>query len=210
MAEITNNNVTIQGRLTDDFTLNHIARGEEFYVSEVAVPRLSGVYDIIPIIVSGRLTDISQLKMGDYLEVQGQIRSLRKKELTQFPTYLFAREIKNVNITGSAWKNEVYLSGTLLSKKDLHTTLSGREAINIKMLIGRKYGKADGISCVLWGRNARFANLLNIGDAINIQGRVQSRVIHPATENEDEKRYIEVSVTQIEKSEVDSMDKTPA
>lgn len=211
MAEvITNNNITVRGRLTVDFVLSHVARGEEFYVSELAVPRSSGAHDIIPITVSSRLIDVSQLKTGDCLEIQGQIRSLRKKELAKFPVYLFAREIKRSDVPESFWINEAYLCGTFLSKKDLHTTSSGREAINIKVLVSRKYGKSDCVSCVLWGRNARYATTLNTGDPINIWGRVQSRVYRPATENKDEKRCIEVSVSQIEKGELKDTDKAPA
>ncbi len=205
---ITNNNATIRGRLTENFTLSHIARGEAFYVSELAVPRNSGVHDIIPITVSERLIDVKGLETGDCVEIQGQMRSLRKKELAKFPVYLFAREIKSAETPENFWINEVNLCGIFFSKKDLHRTSSGREAINIRVLIDRKYGKSDCISCVLWGRNARFADTLNVGDILDIKGRVQSRVYRPATNTRDEKRCIEVSVYQIEKKEIN--DKTTA
>ena len=41
--------------------------------------------------------------------------------------------------------------------------------------MNRAYGKSDYIPCITWGRNARFASTLEVGQRVQMQGRIQSR-----------------------------------
>ena len=63
---IENNQVTIIGEIASEFTFSHEVFGEGFYMTEVLVNRLSHQTDVIPLMVSERLMDVS----GDYI---GQI-----------------------------------------------------------------------------------------------------------------------------------------
>ena len=41
--------------------------------------------------------------------------------------------------------------------------------------VNRAYNKSDYIPCIAWGRNARFADSLAVGDKVELTGRIQSR-----------------------------------
>ena len=43
------------------------------------------------------------------------------------------------------------------------------------LAVNRAYGKSDYIPCITWGRSARFAAKLCVGDKITLTGRLQSR-----------------------------------
>ena len=41
--------------------------------------------------------------------------------------------------------------------------------------VNRSYKKSDYIPCILWGRNAKFCETLNVGSRVKLTGRIQSR-----------------------------------
>ena len=57
---IENNRVTIIGEVVSDFTYSHEVFGEGFYMVDIAVNRLSNSVDIIPLMVSERLVDVTE------------------------------------------------------------------------------------------------------------------------------------------------------
>ena len=59
---IENNQVTIMGEVIGDFTFSHEIFGEGFYMVDVEVARLSESYDVIPVMVSERLLDVSDMR----------------------------------------------------------------------------------------------------------------------------------------------------
>ena len=76
----------------------------------------------------------------------------------------------------------------------------GREIADILVAVNRAYNKSDYIPCIVWGRNARFAGKLEVGDNIKITGRIQSRIYQKKTEEGSvEKTAYEISVSKIEK-----------
>ena len=80
----------------------------------------------------------------------------------------------------------------------------GREIADILIAVNRAYNKSDYIPCIIWGRNARYAGKLEVGDNIKITGRIQSRKYQKKTENGAEERTAyEISVSKIEKVEKD-------
>ena len=51
----------------------------------------------------------------------------------------------------------------------------GREIADLMLAVNRAYGKSDYIPCITWGRTARFASHLKVGDKVTLLGRFQSR-----------------------------------
>ena len=76
----------------------------------------------------------------------------------------------------------------------------GREIADLLLAVNRPYGKSDYIPCILWGRNARFAESFEVGERIKVWGRIQSRDYQKRiTDDEFEKRVAyEVSVGKVE------------
>ncbi len=65
--------------------------------------------------------------------------------------------------------------------------------------VNRAYNKSDYIPCIAWGRNARYAQTFNVGEKVQILGRIQSREYNKAHEDGSVEKKIayEVSVGQI-------------
>lgn len=55
-----NNQVNISGKVVSEFRYSHDVFGEGFYLLDVEVNRLSDSYDIIPLMISERLIDVSK------------------------------------------------------------------------------------------------------------------------------------------------------
>lgn len=70
----------VAGEIISDFEFSHEVFGEGFYFVKLKVSRLSHSSDIIPLLVSERLIDVSQSHIGQFLEARGQFRSYNKHE----------------------------------------------------------------------------------------------------------------------------------
>ena len=92
---IENNKVRIIGEIVSAFTFSHEVFGEGFYMVDVAVRRLSGQMDILPLIVSERLLDVHQDYSGSTIEALGQFRSYNRHEgvRNRLMLSIFAREV---------------------------------------------------------------------------------------------------------------------
>ena len=71
--------------------------------------------------------------------------------------------------------NQVQLTGALCKLPSYRTTPFGREIADLMLAVNRAYGKSDYIPCITWGRTARFASHLKVGDKVTLLGRFQSR-----------------------------------
>ena len=92
---IENNQVTVMGEIVSDFSYSHEIFGEGFYMVDVKVKRLSESYDIIPVMVSERLLDVTGNYIGAYICVNGQFRSYNRHEerKNRLVLSVFAREV---------------------------------------------------------------------------------------------------------------------
>ena len=93
---IENNQVTIMGEIVSEFTYSHEVFGEGFYTVEVSVNRLSNMADIIPLMISERLIDVTQDYRGQIIEVIGQFRSYNRHEgnRNRLVLSIFVRELE--------------------------------------------------------------------------------------------------------------------
>jgi primosomal replication protein N len=198
-----NNQVSIAGEVISEFTFSHDVFGEGFYILEVVVSRLSNSYDMIPVMVSERLTDIKQNYKGKFVEVLGQFRSYNRHEESKNKLVLsvFAREIKIMDeLAENAKPNHIFLDGFVCKPPIYRKTPLGREIADVLLAVNRPYGKSDYIPCICWGRNARFAETFSVGGHVQIWGRIQSREYQKKISDTDfEKRVAyEVSVSKLE------------
>ena len=68
------------GKIVSGFTFRHQVFGEGFYMVDLAVTRLSKKTDVIPLMISERLIDVSQDYQGNTVIVMGQFRSHNQNE----------------------------------------------------------------------------------------------------------------------------------
>ena len=58
---IENNQVSIMGKIVSGFAYSHEVFGEGFYMVDISVQRLSDSSDVIPVMISERLIDVTQI-----------------------------------------------------------------------------------------------------------------------------------------------------
>ena len=204
---IENNRVSIIGEIVSEFKFSHEVFGEGFYTVDVSVDRLSELTDVIPLMVSERLVDVSEDYQGRLVEVSGQFRSYNRHEGTKNKLVLsiFVREWEEVEENLESGKtNQIFLDGYICKAPIYRKTPLGREIADLLIAVNRSYGKSDYIPCISWGRNARFASGFEVGTRVRIWGRVQSReYTKKITETECEKRIAyEVSISKLECDEI--------
>ncbi len=198
-----NNQVTMMGEVVGEFVYSHEIFGEGFYMVDILVPRLSDSADLIPLMVSERLLDVTQDLRGQLIMVSGQFRSYNRHEEHKNKLILsvFVRELTFIDTLEENEKtNYIFLDGYICKEPIYRKTPLGREIADILLAVNRPYGKSDYIPCISWGRNARFAAGFQVGDRCRIWGRIQSReYMKKISEEETEKRIAyEVSVSKME------------
>ena len=197
--QLNNNKLQLSGVITKSPVFSHEVFGEGFFETEIAVQRLSEQEDIIPITISDRLLTQHDVKVGSKISVVGQFRSYNKLDnnksrllLTAFVRdFVEENEIENPNlieITGYICKTPIY-----------RTTPFKREICDVLIAVNRSYNKSDYIPCILWGRNARFVQNLQVGEKLSIVGRIQSRkyVKNYGEDNIEERTAYEVSASRV-------------
>lgn len=190
------------GTVRSGFTFSHEIYGESFYSFIMEVARLSNSSDMIPMLVSERLMNVQESMEGQLIAVQGQFRSYNKHSGGKSRLFLsvFVREWEKADLEDPRNPNSIYLDGYICKKPMYRTTPLGREITDLLVAVNRPYNKSDYIPAIAWGRNAKFAQHLEIGQNIKIYGRIQSRNYQKKlNETEtDVKTAYEVSISKME------------
>ena len=204
-----NNQVTMMGEIVAPFLFSPEVFGEGFYMVEVEVKRLSNSEDRIPLMISERLIDVTQDYTGEYIMVHGQFRSYNRHEeqKNRLVLSVFVREFSFMEEEPDGTKtNSIWLDGYICKEPIYRKTPLGREIADLLLAVNRPYGKSDYIPCICWGRNARYASGFEVGEHVQLLGRIQSReYVKRISDTETEKRVAyEVSVSKLEKTLIDS------
>lgn len=197
-----NNYVRITGYV-DKFIYNHTAYDERFYSSFVHSQRRSGTVDDIPVIASEYLVKKDDLD-GKYVEIDGEFRSMNMEVegKSKLILQLFVKNIRIVKTKESADdENEIILDGFLVKNPIYRVTPNGRQIADMMIAVNRPLGRSDYIPCICWGKSAKWAENLEVGTEIFVQGRIQSReYIKRLSEDESEIRTAyEVSIGRMVK-----------
>lgn len=195
---MTNNVVYLTGRVAEEPKYSHQVFGEGFYETKVEVERLSGLVDVIPVTVSERLLGEGDFEEGKYVSVSGQFRSYNKiaDGKSRLMLTVFVRET-NEDLPPNT--NKIELIGYVCKPPVYRTTPFKREIADVLIAVNRAYNKSDYIPCIAWGRNARFAEKLVVGDKVGLSGRIQSREYRKTDENGVESMRVayEISVNRL-------------
>ncbi len=202
-----NNKISLVGEVISSPKLSHETHNEKFYTVKVDVKRLSGDIDTLEIIISEKLYDIEKIKLGTRYYIEGEIRSynyyVSETERRKLVINIFAKNLSIAEETDDECLNNFELVGHICKKPIYRKTPFDREISDILLAVNRLYGKSDYLPCIAWGRNAKFASTLEIGDKIKITGRMQSRqYTKKLNDNEEEKKIAyEMSIITLEKKE---------
>ena len=174
--QMSNNKLRLTGTVTERPVYSHEVCGEEFYETKLSVPRLSGQEDVIPVTLSDRLLARTEVKPGAKISISGQFRSYNKLEGEHSRLLLtaFAREILPAD--DEVNPNTIEILGYICKPPVYRTTPFKREICEVLLAVNRAYNKSDYITCIMWGRNARFVKDLPIWGRRRATGRDQSRI----------------------------------
>lgn len=195
---MTNNVVTLSGRIEGEPVFSHQMFGEGFYEAFITVPRLSEQVDVVPITISERL--LADERMGaELVTLTGQLRSYNKviDGRSRLLLTVFVRDILDYEPDRNP--NSIDITGYICKLPVYRTTPFKREICDILMAVNRAYNKSDYLPCIAWGRNARFVKDMPVGEKLIINGRIQSRTYQKLNEfgEPETKVAYEVSINRI-------------
>lgn len=171
--ELTRNEVELCGTVAAPPVFSHENHGVRFYRVPLAVARLSGQTDTLPLLVRAPLPPEAQ--PGALVRALGQLRSYNNR------TGPGSRLVLTVHVSSlEPWDgeavNRVLLRGTLCKLPTLRRTPLGRSICDVMLAVGRRYGRADYLPLIVWGQLAQEVSLKAVGDTLGVEGRFQSRV----------------------------------
>lgn len=189
------NDLLLEGTVVCAPEWSHDHRAKHFYRFELEVPRLSGEADVLPVLLAEE--QLGLVEAGRSLRIRGQLRSYNNRTgvgnrlvLTVYPTEITPG-------TGEAC-NRILLTGSICKVPVFRRTPLGRSICDLMLAVPRRYGRADYLPVIAWGQLAVYTEELGVGDTLSLEGRVQSRVYHKATERGVEERVAyEVSMMHL-------------
>ena len=195
------NKAIVAGLVKTPLKFSHKTFGESFYSFVLGIERRSGYVDEINVMISERLIYDYEPEIDDFVEITGQVRTYNEniEGKNKLNVVIFAREIE-INNDVLYYENYIYLEGFLCKKPLKRTSPLGREICDLMIAVNRMYNKSDYIPCIAWGRNANYADTLDVGTKLYIEGRIQSREYKKKFEDGyyEIRKAFEISILKIE------------
>ena len=191
------NRVVLRGTVAGEATLSHQVHGIAFYRFPLAVPRLSGREDRLNILCPHTAPEDPLPQAGAFVEVRGEVRSFNNRSGVgnRLVITVLARELLP---SAEEPCNQVVLGGVLCKPPVLRRTPLGRDICDLLLAVNRRYGRADYLPCIAWGKVAAKIAEMQVGDRLTLEGRVQSRTYIKQTDaGSEERTAYEVSVMQL-------------
>ena len=195
--ERNQNYVELWGVAESDPVFSHENHPRRFDKFPLRVERLSGQNDVPVIVASEALLRVCPVKVGQSLRITGQLRSFnnRSGHGSRLVISTFAQSIEPCD---GGHFNRILLSGVLCKQPTLRRTPLGRSICDMILAVNRRYGRADYLPCIAWGKVAAKIAEMQVGDRLTLEGRVQSRTYIKQTDaGSEERTAYEVSVMQL-------------
>lgn len=173
--EQKNNYVELTGEIVKEAAYSHSFGGEDYFVFPLRSLRLSGVEDVLNLVMSRNSMDLLDIKPGKKIGIIGEIRSYNNHSGIGSKLVITVRVRSAFPVPEGEDVNRVILLGNLCRKPVYRRTPLGREIADLLLAVNRSCGKADYLPCIAWGGQARRAGRWMVGDRVCIQGRLQSR-----------------------------------
>ena len=171
----------------------------QFFLLPLEVCRLSGAADKLDVIASQRLLEtLPPLQAGQRLQIAGEVRTYNNRSGVgrRLVITVYARSILPTELEED--ENQLTLAGCLCRPPNLRSTPLGRSICDLTLAVNRAYGRADYLPCIAWGSVAHRCAVLDVGDPLRLEGRLQSRVYTKVLDGRTEERTaFEVSVMRL-------------
>jgi primosomal replication protein N len=176
MKNVTHyNSAKITGRMVGGLTPCANPGKTMLYKATLAVERLSGTFDYIPVVVHEKLAETLPDLRDKTVEITGQISTCNQivNERSRLIVDLFAFSINVVK--DCVHNNDVVLRGVVCREPSFRCTPKGREICDVMLAVNRPNGRSAYVPCVVWGAVARRMRTVHVGEPVEVRGRFQSR-----------------------------------
>lgn len=190
------NQAVLEGWTRESPAPSHENHGVRFYRFALEVPRLSGQRDLLPVLISQE--QLSQISPNEPVRIQGQFRSFNNRSGAGSRLILTVYA-QSVQPALGVPCNQIFLSGTLCKPPIFRRTPLGRSICDLMLAVPRRYGRSDYLPVIAWGQLAQRTGEFRVGDALELEGRIQSRIYHKATPDGgmEERTAYEVSMMRL-------------
>ena len=195
MTTQVQNTVLLEGIPLAAPELSHKTHNTCFYRFIMEIPRLSGQHDQIPVLLPETMT--SQVVPGMALRIQGQMRSFNNRSGmgSRLVLTVYAQELLPPQNEPC---NKIFLTGAVCKTPVLRRTPLGRSICDLMLAVTRRYGRSDYLPVIAWGQLAALCSKYNVGDALCLEGRIQSRTYRKVLDDHTEIRTAyEVSMLRL-------------
>ena len=167
------NNITLAGVIDSDITFSHSVISDKFNEFFLVCSRNSGIVDRIKCVVTDFMSN--GLEKNCNIEISGEIRT-RNYDGEDGKRHVSVYVLVN-QIFDYAGEDKNYVSADCYIAKEptYRRTPLGRQISDLLVACHRRTMKSDYINCIAWGRNAIKSSMFNVGDHIELIGRLQSR-----------------------------------
>ena len=180
------NNVELIGRLHGDLIAVTSKNGGAFFDGTLAVQRLSGTVDYLPINIPASLVSggygVTSLR-GLTLRMAGKMKSYNKLTDGKSRHIILLKVEEVAEVAEDAEGNHVELNGVICSKPAYRETPFGREICDFMLAVNSDGKKSAYIPCISWVNSARKVSTLDMGTTVKLEGRFQSREYMKKLEN---------------------------
>ena len=195
MSDISRNEVELEGLVSEAPVFSHENHETRFYRFFLQIPRLSGQWDTLPVLIPEAMA--AQVIPGEPLRLSGQLRSFNNRS-QQGRRLVISVHVQTLLPPTGEPCNIIRLSGRLCKPPILRRTPLGRSICDLMLAAPRRYGRTDYLPVIVWGRLAMDAASLPVSAPVELEGRIQSREYTKVTEEGTSRRTAyEVSVMQL-------------
>ena len=193
------NRIALTGALDTLPEYSHTNHDRKFYRLMLAVERLSGAVDLLPVLAAEDVLEQADLFCGERIAVTGQLRSFNNRA-PEGRRLIISVYAETFTTTDAPAQNEVCLEGAVCKPPVYRRTPLGREICDVMLAVPRPYRRTDYIPCILWGRTALAAAEYPIGTELTLTGRLQSRTyLKNLGETSETRTAYELSVSACER-----------
>lgn len=196
--DYTANRAVLRGTLAELPVFSHENHDKRFFRFLLEVQRLSGTVDLLPVIVPETVMEELDPSGGSMIEVTGQVRSFNSRAATGRKLIISVYAETMAAVEGEA-VNEIALTGVICKPPVYRRTPLGREICDVMLAVNRPYRRTDYLPCIFWGKTAAVVRQAEVGQTVNLTGRLQSRdYIKILEEGSEQRTAYEVSAITAE------------
>lgn len=193
------NKVQVTGRVVSELKEDHVYKKIKIYKFFISIPRLSGICDILPVMISENIIKENKLeiKEGINITIDGEYKSYDdmaggKKRLI---LYIHANEIKNyISNEDIITNNKIILQGMVCSKGELRISRKGRRYVDILVKVD-SLNSTYYIPCIIWNWHKNKGRKLKLGETILLEGRIQSKIYEKKYESGESENKVAYEVS---------------